>query len=56
MGDVTHSMKEYFIVGCCFISIFYLPILVNNKMIHFVTKVTGNEGHHHLTFDSLLVH
>ena len=28
----------------------FSPNLVNNKMSRFV-KVTGNEGHHHLTFD-----
>ena len=28
----------------------FSPNLVSNKMSHFM-KVTGNEGHHHLTFD-----
>ena len=32
----------------------FFPNLVNNKMSDFV-KVSGNEGHHHLTFDIWLV-
>ena len=32
----------------------FFPNLVNNKMSNFV-KVSGNEGHHHLTFDIWLV-
>ena len=51
MGDVTHLMEGYFYVGAgLFRFLTFSPDLVSDKISHLM-KVTGNEGHHHLTFD-----